>query len=86
LTFFCSSYLSATPRPVTIGGVKTLRLILVLAVCVPLGAVCGGLYTFDVNPTQGILGGAFIGVVVGLALGGVEGVATLLYGPKEPDE
>jgi hypothetical protein len=49
-------------------------------------SVCGGLYAFDVNPAQGILGGAFIGVVIGLALGGVESVATLLYGPKEPDE
>jgi hypothetical protein len=79
-------YFPSTPHCVTIGGVKALRLILALAVCMPLGAVCGGLYSLDVNPIQGILGGAFIGVVMGLAFGGVESVAALLYGPKEPDE
>jgi hypothetical protein len=45
--------------------------------------------TIPIKPhdsVQGILGGAFIGVVMGLAFGGVESVATLLYGPKEPDE
>jgi hypothetical protein len=79
-------YFPPIPDCVTIGGVKALRLILALAVCLPLGAVCGGLYSLDVNPIQGILGGAFIGAVMGLAFGGVESVATFLYGPKEPDE
>ncbi len=75
-----------TQYRVTIGGVKALRLVLALGVCVPLGAVCGGLSSLDVNPIQGILGGAFIGVVMGLAFGGVGSVATLLYGRKEPNE
>ena len=77
---------SSTPICVTIGGVKALRLILARAVCVPLSAVCGGLYSLDVNPIQGFLGGAFIGVVIGLAFGGVESVATFLYGRTEPEE
>ena len=65
---------------------KTCRIILSLVICVPVGAVCGGLYAFDADPTQGMIGGAFIGLVMGLAFGGVESVATFMYGPKEPDE
>jgi len=58
-----------------LGSVKAFGLIL-----------CGGLYAFDVNATRGMIGGAFIGLVMGLAFGGVERVATFLYGPKEPGE
>ena len=65
---------------------KTLRLILSLAICVPLGALCGALYAFESTPMQGMFGGALIGLVMGLALGGVEPVADVIYGPKESEE
>jgi hypothetical protein len=70
---------------VTLGQTKVLRLILSLAMCVPVGAVCGGLYAFDVNPIHGTIGGATLGFVMGLAFGGVEPVAEFIYGPKDPE-
>jgi hypothetical protein len=66
--------------------VKRIRLILSLAVCVPLGAMCGGLYAFEAKPAFGMIGGALIGLIMGLAFCGVERVAEFIYGPKESDE
>jgi hypothetical protein len=66
--------------------VKTIRLALSLAICMPLGALCGGLYSLDANPLLGVVGGAFVGLIMGLAFGGVEQVAEFIYGPKELDE
>jgi hypothetical protein len=71
---------------VTLGRMKVVRLLLPLAICVPVGAVCGGLYALDVNPIHGAIGGAVIGLFAGLAFGGVERVVEFIYGPKDPDE
>jgi hypothetical protein len=74
------------PKSRIFRAVKTLRLTLSLLICVPLGAVCGGLYAFHASPTSGVYGGAFIGLVMGPAFGGVESVATFLYGSEVPEE
>jgi hypothetical protein len=67
------------------GSVKTFRLILSLAICIPLGALCGALYAFEASPLRGMIAGAFLGLVMGMAFGGVERVAEFIYGPKERD-
>src|SRR5262249_43536207 len=66
---------SLPPRQfsVTLGRMKVVRLLLPLAICVPVGAV-SGLYALDVNPIRGAIGGAVIGFISGLAFGGVERV------------
>jgi len=65
---------------------KSARLILSLAICVPLGALCGALYAFDTNAVQGVIGGAIIGLVMGMAFGGVVRAAEFIYGPQESEE
>jgi hypothetical protein len=67
-------------------AMKIIRLLLPLAICVPVGAVCGWLYALDENPIRGAIGGAVIGFIAGLAFGGVQRVIEFIYGPKDPDE
>jgi hypothetical protein len=63
---------------------EALSTYLSLAVCVPLGTLCGALYAFESNAVQGMIDGSFMDLVMGF--GGVERVTAFVCGPKEFEE
>src|SRR5262245_50022575 len=85
-----------SPRSGAVASPLLAVLLLVDAVDAPLlllalaggSAVGAGLVVgeFAAQFLAAAVGGTFIGFVMGMAFGGVERVAELIYGPKEADE